>query len=224
MFGPFSIIGYTLVDFPVLLGQELENFVYKAYRHWVGPLSMKGFVWLLSFCQWLAFSFTFVILFILLSGTYYGARAGIRQSCSRPAPKQTKPVQVLKQRMPEEIPMPDEFPMSNDLPPPEDALRIRVQTDDGLICALYYSLKAKGDRPVLHSYYCNKQLQNVTLIQDLSTMTMKRSKDGAGSELRLWLKVRLYQGPEIRVAVAATRREPGWIVTKDRVHWTSEWQ
>lgn len=105
MFGPNSIIGYALVDFPVPLRRNLALFILKNYRHWNGlcPWSdpefcTRVFVWLEAFCLWLALSLTYLILFNLLSGTFYGARACIRNLFSRPASKHT---------MPNEISMPD---------------------------------------------------------------------------------------------------------------------
>jgi hypothetical protein len=198
MFGPNSIIGYALVDFPVPLRRNLALFVLKMYHHWSGlcPWSdpescTRVFVWLEAFCQWLAICLTYSILFNLLSGTFYGARACIRNFLSRPASKHTMPVQVPDQRMPNEISMPDRFPMSEDLLPPEDGLFIQVQHADGLKCAFLYFLKAKEDRPFLHSYCCNQTMENVSLIRDPSMMT-KRELEECGSPVET-----MAQGPNL---------------------------
>jgi len=236
MFGPNSIIGYALVDFPVPLRRNLALFILKTYRHWNGlcPWSdpefcTRVFVWLEAFCLWLALSLTYLILFNLLSGTFYGARACIRNLFSRPASKHTMPVQVPDQRMPNEIsmpdrfPKPDRFPMPEDLLPPEDGLFIQVQYADGLKCAFLYFLKAKEDMPFLQSYCCNQKMENVSLIKDLSMITKRELEGSAEAPLRLWLRVRIDRGPEYRVAVTAMRMEPGWTVTKQRVYRSSDW-
>lgn len=211
MFGPTSILGYTLIDFPVLLGEELGSRAFRIYWPWIGPtLSMRAFNWFESFCQWLAFSCTFVIIFCLVSGTFYGARACICKLRSGSATTQAMPVEVS---MPES---------DNLLLPAKDGLRIQVRTDNGLEFKFYYFIKANGDRPLLHSYSSNETIENVSLIKDPSMLTSTKSWEGEPAPLGLWLRFRVYRGPEIKVAVIAMWREPGWLVLNQRVH--PEWE
>lgn len=222
MFSSHSTIGNALVDFGARLGHALALF------------AMQVFVWLGELCQLLIGSFAVTIFASIIVGILYWAGSQISNSRFVAIPNRAMPIQALDMdksmpnetsEEPDRFPMPDKFPMSEDLLPAEDRLFIQVQdVVDGLKCAFLYSIKTKHDRPFLRSYCSNQTIANVSLMKDFSLMT-KGELDGRCVEapLRLWFRIRVYEGPEIRVALTAVRTEPGWKVCAQQVYNTSEW-